>query len=64
LAPSRINSNNHPHFEYPQFKQVWQLSISTSAWVLHLSHIIEPGGKVRVSVLVEPALTPASAFFF
>ena len=48
----------HPHFEYPQFKQVWQLSISTSALVLHLSHIIEPGGKVRVSVPVDSALTP------
>ncbi len=59
-----IQFSYHPHFEYPQFKQVWQLSISTSALVLHLSHIIEPGGKVSVSALVDSAVTPASVFFF
>ena len=36
------------------------MSISTSALVLHLSHIIEPAGKVSVSAPVEPALTPST----
>ncbi|KZC39471.1 MULTISPECIES: hypothetical protein [Rhodanobacter] len=47
----------------PQFKRAWQLPISTNALVLYLSHIIEPGGKVSVSALVDSAVTPASTFF-
>src|SRR6185437_4721991 len=35
----------YPHLLYPQFRQVWQPSSSTSAWVLHLPHIAAPGGK-------------------
>ena len=35
----------HPHFEYPQFRQVWQPSSRTRAWVLHLPQSCAPGGK-------------------
>jgi hypothetical protein len=56
---------SHPHFEYPQFKQVWQLSINTSAFVLHLSHIIDPAGNVNASPApASPFSAPASALFF
>jgi hypothetical protein len=66
------SSASHPHFEYPQFKQVWHPSISTSAWVLHFAHIVAPGGKPEDSVSVEAVAAEAaptgaaltSAFFF
>src|SRR6185312_9417703 len=70
---SACNLVSHPHFEYPQFKQVWHPSISTSAWVLHLWHSVAPGGKLPASdsagvVAAEAAPTgeavPASEFFF
>src|SRR3546814_2963228 len=37
----------HPHFEYPQFKQVAHPSMITTALVLHLWHMLADGGKVR-----------------
>ena len=39
----------HPHFEYPQFKQVAHPSISTSALVEHLWHMVAVGGKLAPS---------------
>jgi hypothetical protein len=45
---------HHPHFEYPQFKQVAHPSIRITALVLHLPHIVAPGGKpVEDSAAVE-----------
>lgn len=34
-----------PHLELPQFRQVAQPSICTTAWVLHLLHSCAPAGK-------------------
>src|SRR5690606_4831902 len=39
----------HPHFEYPQFKQVAHPSMITTALVLHLWHMDADGGKVAPS---------------
>src|ERR1700754_4206030 len=52
---------HHPHFEYPQFKQVWHPSISTSACVLHLAQSVAPGGKPEASLVAAEAdwLSPA-----
>src|SRR5690606_40901718 len=36
----------HPHLLYPQFKQVAHPSMITSAFVLHLWHIVALGGKL------------------
>src|SRR5690606_34923496 len=36
----------HPHLLYPQFKQVAQPSMITSALVLHLWHMVALGGKL------------------
>jgi hypothetical protein len=33
-----IGTRRHPHFDSPQFRQVMQLSIITTAAVLHLLH--------------------------
>jgi hypothetical protein len=35
----------YPHFESPQFKQVLQPSIITTAAVLHFAHNCAPSGK-------------------
>ncbi len=35
----------HPHFESPQFRQVLQPSIMTTAAVLHFAHSCAPSGK-------------------
>jgi hypothetical protein len=35
----------HPHLLYPQFKHVAHPSIMITAFVLHLWHIVAPGGK-------------------
>src|SRR5262245_27847212 len=37
----------HPHLLYPQFRQVAHPSIMITALVLHLWHIVAPGGKAR-----------------
>ena len=39
----------HPHLLYPQFKHVAHPSISTSAFVLHLWHMVADGGKLAPS---------------
>src|SRR6476469_3722103 len=39
------NTVAHPHFEYPQFKQVAHPSMITTALVLHLWHMAADGGK-------------------
>lgn len=39
----------HPHFESPQFRQVMQPSIMTTAAVLHLLHSCAPSGKCEVA---------------
>src|SRR5690606_39073894 len=69
----------HPHLLYPQFKQVAHPSISTSALVEHLWHIVALGGKLAPSPVtamsscwpasptIAPPISPAaatSAFFF
>lgn len=55
----------YPHFEYPQFKQVWQPSISTSAWVLHFVQNVAPGGKPEaLSELLVAGVAFTSEFFF
>ena len=68
----------HPHLLYPQFKQVAQPSMITSALVLHLWHRVALGGKVAPSPVISmssgwlaallmtspPARLKASTFFF
>lgn len=34
----------HPHFEYPQLKQVAHPSMMIVAFVLHFRHMVAPGG--------------------
>lgn len=41
---SQLNSLDQPHFESPQFRQVMQPSIMTTAAVLHLRHSCAPTG--------------------
>ena len=38
-------SVNHPHFEYPQLRHVAHPSIRITALVLHLPHMVAPGGN-------------------
>jgi hypothetical protein len=38
-------THNHPHFESPQYKQVWQPSSITTAAVLHFAQSCAPSGK-------------------
>jgi len=40
----KLDSGNQPHLEYPQARQVAQLSITTSALVLHLLHKVADAG--------------------
>src|ERR1700683_3311122 len=40
-----IADGSTPHFDSPQFRQVMQLSIMTTAAVLHLPHNCAPSGK-------------------
>src|ERR1700678_1402435 len=42
IFPGRLA---YPHFESPQFKQVLQPSIMTTAAVLHFAHSCAPSGK-------------------
>src|SRR5438445_7986708 len=44
---------HHPHLLYPQFKQVAHPSIRMVALVLHLWHIVAPGGNAAESSDVE-----------
>ena len=53
-----IEAGGYPHFEYPQFKQVWHPSISTSAFVLHLAHKVAPGGN---PLLLSPSAAGSAA---
>src|SRR5690606_39762953 len=75
FAPCR--TLDQPHLLYPQFKQVAHPSISTSALVLHLWHMVAEGGKLAPSpvtamsswwpAVISPPISPAvliSAFFF
>src|SRR3546814_12499334 len=39
----------HPHFEYPQLRQVAQPSMITTALALHLWHMVAEGGKLAPS---------------
>ena len=41
------DDRDHPHLLYPQFRQVAHPSIMITALVLHLWHIVAPGGKAR-----------------
>src|SRR5690606_14346953 len=43
---STMSQAPHPHLLYPQFKQVAHPSMITSAFVLHLWHIVALGGKL------------------
>jgi hypothetical protein len=43
----------HPHLLYPQFKHVAHPSISTSAFVLHLWHMVADGGKLAPSPVIS-----------
>src|SRR4029077_10288812 len=45
LVESRSLVKSYPHFESPQFKQVLQPSIITTAAVLHFEHSCAPSGK-------------------
>src|ERR1700722_9182710 len=40
-----LDTRNYPHLESPQFKQVLQPSIMTTAAVLHFAHSCAPSGK-------------------
>src|ERR1700722_10668137 len=42
---SILDTLTYPHFESPQFKQVLQPSIMTTAAVLHFAHSCAPSGK-------------------
>ena len=64
-------SDHQPHLLYPQFKQVAHPSITTSALVLHLWHMVALGGKLVPSPVTSTsssrlagAAITASLFFF
>jgi hypothetical protein len=53
LSVDAIQCLDHPHLLYPQFKQVAHPSISTSAFVLHLWHMVALGGKLVPSPVTD-----------
>src|SRR5262245_25945891 len=59
---SRQAHSPHPHLLYPQFKQVAHPSMITTAFVLHLWHMVALGGKAAPSPVTSmSSLRGASA---
>lgn len=54
---------HHPHLLYPQFKQVAHPSIMMVALVLHLWHIVAPGGNALPPSASEDSSSPSRRLF-